>query len=223
VKETYDNTANPHGYKIGDAVWLSDPVCKPNECYKLRKKIRCAFFIDHLTLTSAHLYNPKNNKVIKKSVHINHIKPCYQRDDTLKNREDIEDLPIVEVTYPENRQKLKTSFKNSQTNLSADADVRWAQTRRILKDDIQLLKAQRTRILRYDAIKGSEGGEPATIHPPPVDDEYYDAIKILRQRTKNGQTEYFMKWADAKAANSWTHASNVTEALTKISIVPTPR
>jgi len=25
-----------------------------------------------------------------------------------------------------------------------------------------------------------------------------------------------MKWADAKAANSWTHASKVTEALTKL-------
>jgi len=38
---------------------------------------------------------------MKKSVQINRNKPCYQRDDIPEDDEDIEDIPIVEVTYPE--------------------------------------------------------------------------------------------------------------------------
>jgi len=62
-----------------------------------------------LTSHNAFLYNPKTNKYIEKSVHINRIKPCYQRDDLPEDDENIEDIPIVEITYP-------TTFPRTVTN-----------------------------------------------------------------------------------------------------------
>jgi len=47
------------------------------------------------------LYNPDTNKYIEKFVYINRIKPFYKRDHIPEDDEDIEDIPIVEVTYPE--------------------------------------------------------------------------------------------------------------------------
>jgi len=41
------------------------------------------------------------DKHIEKFVHINRIKPCFQRDNIPDDDEDIEDIPMVEVTYPQ--------------------------------------------------------------------------------------------------------------------------
>jgi len=53
-------------------------------------------------------------------LHINRIKPCYQRDDTPEDDQDIEDLPIVEVTYPRKSQTSTTSATSQQHNRAQD-------------------------------------------------------------------------------------------------------
>jgi len=57
--------------------------------------------ISKISSHNVFLYNPETNKYIKKSIHINRIKPCYQREDDPEEDEDIGDIPIVEVTYSE--------------------------------------------------------------------------------------------------------------------------
>jgi len=82
MKQTYDKKVTPFTFHLGQAVYLYDPVAKTSECVKLRRRWRGPYLLDHISSHNVKLYNPLNNKHIEKSVHINRIKPCYQRDDT---------------------------------------------------------------------------------------------------------------------------------------------
>jgi len=62
------------------------------------------------------LYNPTTGKYIEKSVHINRIKPFYQRNDIPEDDEVIEDIPIVEVKYPRINQAPATFTTSQQPN-----------------------------------------------------------------------------------------------------------
>jgi len=110
MKLRYDQKASPFNFYSGQAIWLHDPVCKPSECNKLRKKWRRPFIIDCLTTHNVKLHNPDNGKILDKSVHVNRIKPCYQRDDIPKDSEDMEDIPIVEVRYPDITARQETTL-----------------------------------------------------------------------------------------------------------------
>jgi len=104
MKETYDRNVTPYNFYKGQRCYLFDPVERANECFKLRRKWRGEFIIHKLSSHNAFLYNPKTNKYIEKSVDINCIKPCHQRDDVPERRyifyddEVIKDIPIVDIT-----------------------------------------------------------------------------------------------------------------------------
>jgi len=120
MKETYDRNVTPYHFFEGQRCYLFDPVAKANEYFKLRRKWRGEFIIHKLSSHKAFLYNPKTNKYIEKSVQINRIKPCYQRDDIPTDDEDIEDIPLVEVTYPLTFPKTITSPNSHPKNREQD-------------------------------------------------------------------------------------------------------
>jgi len=116
MKETYDRKVTRFRFYEGQRCYLYDPVAKVGECFKLRMKWRGSFLINNISSHNVFLYHPSTDKYIEKSVHINRIKPCYQRDDMPEDDENIEDFPIVEVTYPRTKQTPTTSATNQQTN-----------------------------------------------------------------------------------------------------------
>jgi len=74
------------------------------------------FKIYKISSHNAFLYNRATNKYVKESVHINRIKPCYQRDNVPEDDKVIGDIPIVEVTYPNINAMPTTSATGQQIN-----------------------------------------------------------------------------------------------------------
>jgi len=102
MKKTYDRNVTMFRFYEGQRCYSFDPVAKMGECFKLRQKGRGEFIVHKLSSHNAflYIYNRKTNKYKEKSVHINQMKPCYQRDIIPDDDEVIEDIPILEVTYP---------------------------------------------------------------------------------------------------------------------------
>jgi len=78
MKETYDGKVTPYKFYEGQRCYLHDPVAKPGECYKIRRRWRGPFMIHKISSHNVQLYNPSTDKYVEKSVHINRIKPCFQ-------------------------------------------------------------------------------------------------------------------------------------------------
>jgi len=67
------------------------------------------------------LYNPSTDNYVEKSVQINRIKPCYQRDDLPEDDENIEDMPIVEVTYQQTFPQTPQPITIPEVEIQAEA------------------------------------------------------------------------------------------------------
>jgi len=100
MKETYDSKVTPYKFDQGQRRYLHNPVARVGECFKLKRRWRGPFLIHKISSHNVFLCNPSTDKYVEKSVHINRIKSCYQRDDIPEDDEVIEDMPLVEVTYP---------------------------------------------------------------------------------------------------------------------------
>jgi len=118
MKETYDSKVTPFRFFKGQRCYLYDPVAKVGDCYKIQRRWKRPFLVSKISSHNVNLYNPASGKYIKKSVHINRIKPSYQQDDVPKEDELIEDLLIVEVTYPRIFQARTTSATDQQNTKS---------------------------------------------------------------------------------------------------------
>jgi len=116
MEKNYDSKVTHFNFYEGQRCFFFDPVTRVGECFKIRRKWRGPFWISKITSHNVNLYNPITNKYVEKSVHINQIIPCYQRDSIPEDDEVIEDLPIVEVTYPRIIQTPSTSATSQQTN-----------------------------------------------------------------------------------------------------------
>jgi len=42
---------------------------------------------------------------------------------------------------------------------------------------------------------------------------FYDALKIIKQRTENGKMWYIIRWADPTASDSWSLENDDTDLL----------
>lgn len=248
MKEAYDKKASPFTYCVGQLIWLYDKVNKPNECHKLRKKWRGPFRITEITNEehNVRLDNPSDGKIIERAVHINRIKPCYLRDEVPKEEEDmIEDIPIVEVCYPD--RTISSDISGSYDAVSASSQPLNVPEKR--NTDIQtgaIPKHSEEIILQRSGNQPEISQTSGTVNPNPEnwaleatqgssrdtdktskstdltefkdksvseEGEFYDAVKIMKQKTINRKLWYLIRWRDAKSHDSWCQEEDVTLPL----------
>jgi len=225
MKETYDNDVNTFRFYKGQRCYLFDPVAKVGKCFNIWKKWRGPYLINKISSHNVFLYNPSTDKYIEKSVYINHIKPCYQHDDVPEDDEDIEDLPIVEVTYPTIGQ-APTSFATSQPTNRTQYLVQKTETR--ASASIQTRSTDSPMTAQQPAINDQNSTSAQRNSTPSDDqtksDQFWNALKIVRQRNVKGNPRYFLRWEDLTAPDSWADDINVSEELKKVFyLTHTPR
>jgi len=143
MKETYDRKVTLFRFYEGHCCYLYNPLAKMGECIKLRRRWRGEFIIHKLSSHNVFFYKPKTNKYVEKSVHINKIKPCYQRDNVPKIDEVIKDIPIVEVTYQQIFPRTKTPpTTDLQTNKQQDPIQRTKIRTETRTEEIKLHQSQ---------------------------------------------------------------------------------
>jgi len=151
-------------------------------------------------------------------VHINRIKPCYQRDDTPEEDEDIEDLLIVEVTYPTINQAPTTSATSQQTNITQDL-VQITETR--AKENTHTTPSTDSPLTTPEQPTDNQNSTSAPQGSILSDnqtesDQFWNALKILRQTTGKGKPRYLIRWEDPTAPDSWSDAKDVSEKLKRV-------
>jgi len=222
MKETYDKNVTPYSFYEGQRCYLFDPVAKPNECFKLRRKWRGEFIIHKLSSHNAFLYNPKTNNYIEKSVHINRIKPCYQRDDIPADDEDIEDIPLVEVTYPLTFPKTVTFPNNHPKNMEQDMLVPNTHADLEIDNPPTPLNIDTDRADQADPT-----ASPTILAPPMITEQqqeqqpepelpFWNTLKIVRQSTGKGKLQYLIRWEDPTAPDSWSDAADVNDEVKRV-------
>jgi len=171
-----------------------------------------------LTSHNAFLYNPKTNKFIEKSVHINRIKPCYQRDDQPEDDENIEVIPFVEITYP-------TTFPNTLTTPiyqrphSEPTDAVIATYMSIEIDDptsSPTANPQRTIEQRSTHDPDTNTAQQGSISDNAPEQPFWNALKIVKQSTGKGKPRYLIRWEDATAPDSWSDTADVSDKLKRV-------
>jgi len=199
---------------------LFDPVAKVGECFRLRRKWRGEFIIHKLSSHSAFLYNPKTNKYVEKSVHINKIKPCYQRDNIPDDDEVIEDIPIVEVTYPLTFPRTITTHTTNQQNQEQKDPVQRTETSTETKNPptapITDTPGPTTDTPTSDQ-DSTEAQQGSTRTEDQLQDKpFWNALQIVLQSTGKGKPRYLIRWEDETAPDSWSDAVNVSDELKRV-------
>jgi len=166
-------------------------------------------------------------------VHINRIKPCYQRDDIPEKDKVIEDLPIIEVRYPPIILHTTQSATTPEVEIQAEKQT-----------PTTLVETDTSRIIEQQ-IKEPQRNEPVDTNQPSTDNDstevqrgslstdndyeepteeivyqdahpYWNALKIMRQSTRKGTTKYLVSWKDSNYPDTWTDASNVNDELKRV-------
>jgi len=223
LKATYDSKVTPFRFYEGQRCYLHDPVAKPEECYKIRRCWRGPFLIHKITSHIVHLYNPSTDKYVKKSVHINRIKPCFQRDDIPEDDEVIENMPIVKVTFPpiasptQQPLTIPTKIKTPDSTIVPDTTnndnphIIIPATLNETDTDSTFTETQ------HGSLIPNDGDENATDNLLYHDaDKYWNALKIKRQKTVIGNIQYLIKWEDTNYPDTWTNASDVNDKLKRV-------
>jgi len=218
MKETYDSKVTPYRFYEGQRCYLHDPVAKPGECYKIRRKWRGPFLIHKISTHNVFLYNPSTDKYVEKSVHINRIKPCFQRDDIPEDDEIIVDMPIVETTYPHveipqhQPQAVKEDITAPENKMTPDV-VDNDSPQIIIPTPPDEPNNTHTDIQHESVINNNNDDNSLPYHDA---NKYWNAIKIKKQRTVKGLTQYLIKWEDTNYPDTWTNASDVNDELKRV-------
>jgi len=123
MKETYDNKVTLYKFYQGQRCYLHDPVARVGDCYKLKRRWRGPFLINKNSFHNVFLYDPSTDKYLEKLVNINRIKTCYQRDNMPEDDEDIEDMPIVEMTYSQTYPRTPQPLTIPEVETQAEEDT----------------------------------------------------------------------------------------------------
>jgi len=173
-----------------------------------------------LSSHNAFLYNPKTNKYVEKSVHINRIKPCYQRDNIPEEDEVIEDIPIVEVTYPLTFPRTITTPTTHRQNREQENPLKRTKTSSEteypptspLTDTPEPTTDSPTN--DQDSMEAQQGSTQT--EEPEQDKPFWNALQIVKQSTGKGEPRYLIRWEDAKAPDSCSDAADVSDELKRV-------
>jgi len=164
------------------------------------------------------LYNPSTEKYVKKKVHINRIKPCNQRDDIPENDEVFEDMTIVEMTYPQVYLRTPQPLPMQEIDTQAEDHTNQTPTK---NDTPQIIKQPTTdndsREAQHKSLSPDNHNgistENAVYHDA---NQFWNALKIMRQSTGKGKTQYLIKWKNITAPDSWSDALDVNHELKRV-------
>jgi len=146
-------------------------------------------------ITQLFLYNPSTNKYLKKSIHINRVKPCFQRDDIPEDDEVIAEMPIVEVTFPliappiQQPQTLTEEIKTPEGRIIPD--ITNNDSPHIIIPATQNHTDNTSTDTQHGSLDTNDGDENNL--PYHDANKYWNALKIKRQRTVKGKIQYLIK------------------------------
>jgi len=166
------------------------------------------------------LYNPSTDKHVKKSGHNNRIKPCYQRDDIPEDDKDIEDMPLVEVTYPQTFPQTPQPMSKPEVEIPAKTSTLPASS-----DNVKLKIYEPPIINQPASDNESTEAQHGSLSTDNQDGDtadnliyhdantFWNALKIMRQSTGKGKLQYHFRWEDRNYPDTWSNASDVNDEL----------
>jgi len=139
-------------------------------------------------------------------VHINRIKPCYQRDNIPEKDEVIEDIPIVEVTYLLTFPRTVTTPTTHRQNQEREDQVQRTETSAEIDNSPTSPTTATpgpttdTPTSDQDSTEAQQGSTVTEEHQQ--DQPFWNALQIVRQSTGKGKLRYLIRWEDATAPDS---------------------
>jgi len=197
------------------------------------RRWRGTFLISKISSHNVFLYNSTTDKHVKKIVHINRNKPCYQRDNFPETDEDIEDIQIVEVTYPKTfprmpqpMSKPEVEIPKYQRTFHASSEKDTSQIVIPPITDSQVMEPPISEQTSTDktSTEAQHGSLSSTIQDEDNSDNvvYYDAnpfwnaLKIMRQNNRKRKIQYLIRWEDRNYPDTWSNDSDVNDELKRV-------
>lgn len=235
MKDYHDRNAVPLKYSVGQRVWVYTPKNRKGLSKKLAHNYHGPYRIVQFLSPVHCILRATDNRRISTTVHITRLKP-YVDPSTRPIRQPPEevyepfltedDMPAdsflpaqPEPSSPPPDTAHGNTEPNVSTHRSKEAEPRpRVSKRRHPRNKVRPTPQVRGRVTTQGhkrnnvaSPQASDSADSVDDHPH-VDNNVYQVEKLLKQRTINGEQQFFIKWLGyPNSHNSWQPATNIID------------
>jgi hypothetical protein len=220
MKEKSEKNASDPNFKVGDVVYIYEPVVVPGNTAKLTRRFAGPYFIiEKPSPIHAKLRRVSDGKPIKNKVHINRLKPGL-----LRSTEPIDTLPPVNADATEpvvldieeiDTHNLTTEDSDHVTDVNLDAQTATQRKHDTANKHKRVAKASKTASDSTSIIQDTQSH--TTPQSSQSSNQMYTVEKILRKKYTDNAWLYRIKWQSFPSShNSWVRFDDLSPHLQQL-------
>ena len=210
MKDQYDRRANQTSFNVGERVWVFMPLKHKGLSKKPAHNYHGPYRIVEKPSPVHYKIKAHENQRVSVYVHVNRLKPYHDPDDRpIGIAKDDPDEP-----YLSERDLPDDSFSSDPATPEQTVPVDGSSL--CSPDHIPEVATgvakRQSPPHTPESSNTNEGGILLNVHDHAAETDVFNAERILRQRTQNGQEEYLVKWVGyPHRDNTWEPASHILD------------